>query len=312
MKAYSTDLRQKIIAASQRGQTTQRAVAELFGVSVSFVEKLLQRYRTTGTFAAKAHGGGQKRRLDAEADQRILAWIQAQPDLTLTELQSKNALKNSVSASAVPRPLIKSGAGSETLGFDAKKKSVRATERDSERVRQARHHYRSEMGQISFERLTFVGESGVHLAMTRHYGRAPRGQRVSDSVPADPGVNVTMIGALSSTGLQGVDDDSRGDDGRGVSCLCRAHAGADVEAGRRGGDGQSACAQSCRCWRGDCRLRGCCCVLAAIFARPVADRGVLVEAQGLPPAPTGGGFAGCEGSHLGRHSMLRWHRLGKR
>ena len=89
MKAYSTDLRQKIIAAWQRGQTTQRAIAELFGVSVSFVEKLLQRYRTTGTFAPKPHGGGQKRRLDTDADQRILAWIQAQPDLTLAELQSK-------------------------------------------------------------------------------------------------------------------------------------------------------------------------------------------------------------------------------
>ena len=71
MKAYSTDLRQKIIEAYQRGQGTQRAIAELFGVSVSFVEKLLQRYRTTGNVAAKAHGGGQKRRLDATDDQRI-------------------------------------------------------------------------------------------------------------------------------------------------------------------------------------------------------------------------------------------------
>ena len=58
------------------------------------------------------------------------------------------------------------------------------------------------MGQVSFERLTFVDESGVNLAMTRRYGRAPRGQRVSDSVPADPGVNVTLIGVLSSTGLK--------------------------------------------------------------------------------------------------------------
>ena len=58
------------------------------------------------------------------------------------------------------------------------------------------------MEQIPFERLTFVDESGINLAMTRRYGRAPSGQRVSDSVPADPGVNVTLIGALSSTGGQ--------------------------------------------------------------------------------------------------------------
>ena len=63
---------QKIITACQQGQTTWRAITELFGVCVSFVEKLLQRYRTTGTFAAKPHGF-QKRRLDATADQRIRA-----------------------------------------------------------------------------------------------------------------------------------------------------------------------------------------------------------------------------------------------
>ena len=89
MKAYSTDLRQKIIEAYQRGQGTQRAIAELFGVSVSFVEKLLQRYRTTGHVAAKAHGGGQKRRLDASGDQHLRAWIRQQPDLTLAELRAK-------------------------------------------------------------------------------------------------------------------------------------------------------------------------------------------------------------------------------
>ena len=56
------------------------------------------------------------------------------------------------------------------------------------------------MDQVAFERLMFVDESGINLAMTRRYGRAPRGQRVSDRVPADPGVNVTMIGALSLRG----------------------------------------------------------------------------------------------------------------
>ncbi len=97
MKAYSTDLRQKIIEACQRGQATQRAIAELFGLSVSFLEKLLQRYRTTGTLAAKPRGDGQKRRLDY--DQHILAWIQAQPDLTLAELQTKTCQELGISLS---------------------------------------------------------------------------------------------------------------------------------------------------------------------------------------------------------------------
>jgi transposase len=49
--------------------------------------------------------------------------------------------------------------------------------------------------------LKFVDESGVHLAMTRLYGRAPKGERVIGRVPQNYGQNVTILGAL---GLQGV------------------------------------------------------------------------------------------------------------
>ena len=50
--AYSTDLREKIVRAYDDGHRSQRAVAELFGVSRSFVEKLLRRRRPTGEVAA--------------------------------------------------------------------------------------------------------------------------------------------------------------------------------------------------------------------------------------------------------------------
>ncbi len=43
----------------------------------------------------------------------------------------------------------------------------------------------------------FIDESGLNLAMTRTYGRAPGGQRVSDRAPKDPGVSVTLTAALS-------------------------------------------------------------------------------------------------------------------
>ena len=50
---YSLDLRQKILHAHQRGLGSQRMLADLFGVSLSFVERLLRRYRTTATVAPK-------------------------------------------------------------------------------------------------------------------------------------------------------------------------------------------------------------------------------------------------------------------
>lgn len=65
----------------------------------------------------------------------------------------------------------------------------------------ARLSYRDEAQDLDLRRLVFVDESGVNLAMTRLYGRAPRGERVVGSAPQNYGENVTMLGALSATGL---------------------------------------------------------------------------------------------------------------
>jgi transposase len=50
-------------------------------------------------------------------------------------------------------------------------------------------------------RLKCVAESGVNLAMTRLYGRAPRGARVVGSVPQNDGQNVTVLAAWGPQGL---------------------------------------------------------------------------------------------------------------
>jgi transposase len=49
MKAYSIDLRQKIIDTYQAGDISQRQLAERFRVALSFIEKLLKQYRETGS-----------------------------------------------------------------------------------------------------------------------------------------------------------------------------------------------------------------------------------------------------------------------
>jgi transposase len=60
------------------------------------------------------------------------------------------------------------------------------------------------MAAMDVRRLKFVDESGGNLAMTRLYGRAPRGTRVIGSVPQNYGSNVTMLGTLGVQGLQAV------------------------------------------------------------------------------------------------------------
>jgi transposase len=94
--------------------------------------------------------------------------------------------------------------GAPAPGLTTQKKSLHASERETPRVQQARQDYRQRLTTLDLQRVKFVDESGVNLAMTRLYGRAPAGERVVGSVPQHYGQSVTMLGALSVRGLQAV------------------------------------------------------------------------------------------------------------
>jgi transposase len=89
-------------------------------------------------------------------------------------------------------------------GPATKKKALHAAERETERVQQARVAYQQQIAKLDARRLKFVDESGVNVAMTPLYSRAPAGERVIGTVPQNYGHNVTILGALSSDGVQAV------------------------------------------------------------------------------------------------------------
>lgn len=60
------------------------------------------------------------------------------------------------------------------------------------------------IGSLEVSRLKFVDECGVNLAMTRRYGRAPKGIRVVGAVPQNYGQQVTLLGAMSLAGVGAV------------------------------------------------------------------------------------------------------------
>lgn len=94
--------------------------------------------------------------------------------------------------------------GGAALGVTTQKKSLHATERDTERVQQAREDYQTLIQPLDLQRFKFVDESGVNLAMARRFGRAPRGERVIGGVPRNYGANLTMIAALGLHGIEAV------------------------------------------------------------------------------------------------------------
>lgn len=64
MKAYSLDLRQRVVETYKTGMLTIKAVAEQFRVGETFVKKMLRQERETGAVKAYSHGGGRRRALD--------------------------------------------------------------------------------------------------------------------------------------------------------------------------------------------------------------------------------------------------------
>ena len=74
----------------ERRLGSQRVLADLFGVSLSCVEKLLRRPRTTGDIAPKPHAGGRRASLNA-ADPLVRQLVQENADLTIEELGARIA-----------------------------------------------------------------------------------------------------------------------------------------------------------------------------------------------------------------------------
>lgn len=90
MRAYSNDLRRRIIKRIQEKKKSQSEIAESFSVSLSFIEKLWRRFRATGRFEAKPHAGGRERML-RDYEELIRAEVKVQSDITLAELAEKVA-----------------------------------------------------------------------------------------------------------------------------------------------------------------------------------------------------------------------------
>src|SRR5258708_11460500 len=83
-RPYSKDLRDRVVGSVAGGRSC-RATAALFGVSVASVVKWSQRFRATGSGAAKPMGGRRPLALAQDRDW-LLARLAAEPDLTLRAL----------------------------------------------------------------------------------------------------------------------------------------------------------------------------------------------------------------------------------
>lgn len=197
MKPYSTDLREKVIQADLRGDSSLRDIAKRFFVSLNFVWLLWQRYLTTGSVATKPHTGGRVSVMTEERLSILRGLVEEQNDATLKELQEKFRDKTGimVSSGTLSRALKK-------LKLPRKKKTFHATELENNPdLIQKREEYLQEMPDMDAQHLVIIDEFGVNLGFSREYGRASPGQRAVGHRPCNTGGNVTVVAGLSRHGI---------------------------------------------------------------------------------------------------------------
>lgn len=191
MRPYSNDLRERIVAAVERGEPSIRQLAHLFSVSVSCIVRLLQHQRRTGSVQPKPHGGVPPRKLDAAAEARLLELVRKQPDATLAELRDRLGL---------PCCLMTIARALQRHHLTRKKKTLHAQEQQSPRVQAQRRAFKKKLAAVDPDHLVFVDESGANTAMTRTHGRAPQGERVQATAPG-AWENVTLLAGLRTSGV---------------------------------------------------------------------------------------------------------------
>lgn len=107
----SSDLRERIVRAYEDGDETRDEVAELFQVGRASVNRLVRRYRETGSVEPSPHGGGKPRKMTSRGEKVLRALIEERPDATIPEfvrLMVERA-KLTLSTSTMGRELARLG-----------------------------------------------------------------------------------------------------------------------------------------------------------------------------------------------------------
>jgi len=116
MKTLSVDLRERIVAAYDRGDRTRAQIAARYDVSEGMVKKLLQQRRHTGDLAPRHRFSGAKPKITPTHQQHLRRLVRDHPDMTLEEL--RDALGVACTPQAVHYVLQKMGLPLKKRRFD--------------------------------------------------------------------------------------------------------------------------------------------------------------------------------------------------
>lgn len=131
MKAYSMDLRRRVLAMCDAGRPTCE-VARVFDVSESWVRRLKQRRHADGNIGPRPSGGRRHGHFDTARLKQLRGWLRQHPDATLEWLLSRAERDMGLRCSlmAVCRAVKKLGWSLKKKRFERTNKIARTSSAD--------------------------------------------------------------------------------------------------------------------------------------------------------------------------------------
>ena len=83
MEALSQDLRDRVVAAWQRGEGAKRELAKRFKIGERSVHRILARWEATGSTAAQNPGGDRRGKFNSDTREALRQMHEEAPDATL-------------------------------------------------------------------------------------------------------------------------------------------------------------------------------------------------------------------------------------
>jgi transposase len=120
-RAYSQDLRDRVIDAVLRGGESRRSASRRFGVSEASAIKWLQRYERVGDRRCAGTGGHRPSKVKPERAW-LLATIASEPDITLAALSIRLQAERGVRADTSMLSRFFAGEG---ISFKKKRAAIR-------------------------------------------------------------------------------------------------------------------------------------------------------------------------------------------
>jgi transposase len=193
-RAYSQDLRDRVIDAALSGSSLRQAAAR-FDIGVSTVIGWVGRLHDKGERSARGQGRKRGLKLDPHRD-FLLPLIETEPDMTIEKMQERLRDERGVKASIGTIWTFL-----DRCGLTFKKKSAHASEQDRPDVLKQREDWLEGQLDLDPAKLVFIDETWASTNMAPLYGWAPKGERLRAGIPHGHWKRTTFIAGLRLTGL---------------------------------------------------------------------------------------------------------------